>query len=602
MTGYIRKDTTNNIADGNIINASDFDNEFDGIQAAFNSATGHTHDGTAAEGAAITKIGPVQDVVASTTALYPKTTATVDLGTSSLKYKDLYLSGGVNTTTLTASSTVTLSGGTANGVAYLNGSKVVTSGSALVFDGTNLGVGTSSPQQKLSVSGGIQRNYVAGETSDVTGFIYKDVSGNSAAGMYFGNTFASNYGAYLTFKTTGTADSGGPTERMRLDSAGNLGLGVTPSAWGTAGRSIELKNVGNAIAGFGVGDLELLSNAYYATGYKYANSGTAAANYQLNAGTHAWFVSTDATKTAGNPITFTQAMTLDASGNLAIGTTSAQATLNVASANVATDSRGNAFIRTTDAYAADKGAQLMLGGGYTTNGYYGFGGIAGRKENSTNNNVAGYLAFLTTTGIGTTTERARIDSSGSLLVGTTSLTSAERLAVTQSSTSYIAYLTNSHASSPNGVVIRYSATNPAGTSNEFLYCTDSVGLRASFRSNGGLANYSANNVNLSDERTKTDIQDAGGYLTKICAIPVRTFKYKDQTDDLLNLGVIAQEVEAVAPELVDVSGFGETPEDGVPLKAIYQTDLQYALMKCIQEQQTIIQQLQADVAALKGQA
>jgi hypothetical protein len=103
------------------------------------------------------------------------------------------------------------------------------------------------------------------------------------------------------------------------------------------------------------------------------------------------------------------------------------------------------------------------------------------------------------------------------------------------------------------------------------------------RSNGGLANYSANNVNLSDERTKTDIQNAGSYLAKICAIPVRTFKYKDQTDDLLNLGVIAQEVETVAPELVDASGFGETPEDGVPLKAIYQTDLQFALMKCIQE-------------------
>jgi len=69
---------------------------------------------------------------------------------------------------------------------------------------------------------------------------------------------------------------------------------------------------------------------------------------------------------------------------------------------------------------------------------------------------------------------------------------------------------------------------------------------------------------------------------------------------LLNLGCIAQEVEAVAPELVDASGFGETPEDGVPLKAIYQTDLQYALMKCIQEQQALITQLQADVATLKG--
>jgi len=66
---------------------------------------------------------------------------------------------------------------------------------------------------------------------------------------------------------------------------------------------------------------------------------------------------------------------------------------------------------------------------------------------------------------------------------------------------------------------------------------------------------------------------------------------------LLNLGCIAQEVEAVAPELVDPSGFGETPDDGVPLKAIYQTDLQYALMKCIQEQQALIQSLKARLDA-----
>jgi hypothetical protein len=55
-------------------------------------------------------------------------------------------------TTLAASGAVTLSGGTANGVTYLNGSKVLTSGSALVFDGTKLGIGTSSPPYKLSVS------------------------------------------------------------------------------------------------------------------------------------------------------------------------------------------------------------------------------------------------------------------------------------------------------------------------------------------------------------------------------------------------------------------------------------------------------------------
>jgi len=65
MTGYTRTDSVNNIADGNIINASDLDGEFDAVQAAFNSSTGHVHDGTAANGAPITKIGPTQDVVAS---------------------------------------------------------------------------------------------------------------------------------------------------------------------------------------------------------------------------------------------------------------------------------------------------------------------------------------------------------------------------------------------------------------------------------------------------------------------------------------------------------------------------------------------------------
>jgi hypothetical protein len=55
--------------------------------------------------------------------------------------------------TLTLGGTLTNSAGTANGVAYLNGSKALTSGSALVFDGTNLGVGTSSPGSKLEVNG-----------------------------------------------------------------------------------------------------------------------------------------------------------------------------------------------------------------------------------------------------------------------------------------------------------------------------------------------------------------------------------------------------------------------------------------------------------------
>jgi hypothetical protein len=128
-------------------------------------------------------------------------------------------------------------------------------------------------------------------------------------------------------------------------------------------------------------------------------------------------------------------------------------------------------------------------------------------------------------------------------------------------------------------------------------------IRAYIKCDGGLANYSANNQNLSDERLKKDIALAGDYLAKICAIPVRTFRYKTQEDNEdLTLGVIAQEVQQVAPELVSDEGFGLGEEDRQDYLSIYQTDLKYALMKCIQEQQALITQLQADVAALKASA
>ena len=93
-TGYTRNDTSNNIADGNVVNASDLDGEFDAVESAF-ATSGHTHDGTAAEGGPVTVVGPAQDVVVSGTNVNPKTTNTLDLGTGSLLYKDAYLQGNI---------------------------------------------------------------------------------------------------------------------------------------------------------------------------------------------------------------------------------------------------------------------------------------------------------------------------------------------------------------------------------------------------------------------------------------------------------------------------------------------------------------------------
>jgi hypothetical protein len=112
--GYTRNDTINNIADGNIINAADFDGEYDAIEAAFNSSTGHSHDGTSGEGGPVTVLGPAQDFVASTTEIKPKTTNTLDIGTSLLQFKDLYLAGTANLVDVTTTGDVTLTGAANN--------------------------------------------------------------------------------------------------------------------------------------------------------------------------------------------------------------------------------------------------------------------------------------------------------------------------------------------------------------------------------------------------------------------------------------------------------------------------------------------------------
>ena len=211
--------------------------------------------------------------------------------------------------------------------------------------------------------------------------------------------------------------------------------------------------------------------------------------------------------------------------------------------------------------------------------------------------VGGALSFYDTAAAA---ERMRIDTSGNVLVGTTAqlTNSTSKLVATQSTSDYTARIGNSNAA-PYGLYLSYDSATPNAASNRFIYCADSTAQRMYVYSNGGIGNYSANNVNLSDEREKKNIELAGSYLDKICAIPVKTFLYNDQTDTDPNLGVIAQDVQAVAPELVSESNWG-TEEEPKERLSIYQTDLQYALMKCIQEQQIIINDLKARVETLEA--
>ena len=110
MAGYTRQDTANNIANGNVIDADDFDAEYNQIESAFNASSGHVHDGTSGNGAPIEKVGPSQDLVITATKVEPKTTNTLDLGSSAVQFKDGFFDGTVDTDTMIVSANGTVGG------------------------------------------------------------------------------------------------------------------------------------------------------------------------------------------------------------------------------------------------------------------------------------------------------------------------------------------------------------------------------------------------------------------------------------------------------------------------------------------------------------
>jgi hypothetical protein len=107
-------------------------------------------------------------------------------------------------------------------------------------------------------------------------------------------------------------------------STGIVGVGVTPSAWFSAYKALEIGNTA-AIFGSTPGfmELALTLNSFRSSStgnWVYRNNGVASRYFQDGAGAHSWDIASSGT--AGNAITFTREMTLDASGNLGVGTTS----------------------------------------------------------------------------------------------------------------------------------------------------------------------------------------------------------------------------------------------------------------------------------------
>lgn len=151
---------------------------------------------------------------------------------------------------------------------------------------------------------------------------------------------------------------------------------------------------------------------------------------------------------------------------------------------------------------------------------------------------------------------------------------------------------------PYGLRITHS-TDSNSVGNEFLACFGAATIRAAFRSNGGLANFSANDANLSDRNAKKDISLAAGTWECIKEWEIVNYRYKDQPDDAdLNLGVIAQQVAESCPEVITI--FEEAKDDQPEKLGVREQQMYWMAIKALQEAQVRIETLEAKVAALES--
>lgn len=260
--------------------------------------------------------------------------------------------------------------------------------------------------------------------------------------------------------TTGTADTGlwfpaadtvaastAGTERLRIDSSGNVGVGVTPLTW-SVGKSIEVGFAGSSLFGAAAGNLQIYSNVYYNGGSKFAGASSSyASSFQLvnsSGGSYFAFNTSNAAGTAGNAATMVEVMRIDSSGNVGIGTTytslfnsvGGSTRLAVCGSSATTDILGNtgasiSIINTDTTANNTAGLHFARADTDDTPNYAGASIVAQFPETQVASQYPkGLLAFLTSTAANNApSEKMRIDASGNVGIGTSSPDSGTKLHV-----------------------------------------------------------------------------------------------------------------------------------------------------------------------------
>jgi hypothetical protein len=354
------------------------------------------------------------------------------------------------------------------------------------------------------------------------------------------------------------------------DASGNVGIGTASPAFSLDVRGDGQKaRFGNTTIGCTVGN--------YVGGTIWGFSNNAGSGGMFgDASNYIYFASAGAER-----------MRIDSSGNVGIGTASPITKLDVSQANVKSATAAWQ-LSVTDLTSQTTG----VGGGISFTGYKTgttalefFAGIDGYKENATAGNAAGALRFHTQVSLGTgLVERARIDSSGNLLVGQTS--------ASQTTVGFFA--------KPNGEVsgCQAASTNAGGTQWN-TYSTGAGAYRFYVGMGGTIFATSIVISAISDQRLKENVRDLDTGLDAIMALQPRRFDWKEgKGQDKKNAaGFIAQEFETVFPECVSTSMAGA---DGIEYKNINHETLIPTFVKAIQELKAIVDAQAVRIAALEA--
>jgi len=474
----------------------------------------------------------------------------------------------------------------------------------------NVGIGTTDPSLLLHVSQGTADAGVLQLTSNwssIAPLLTFERVGGAVAGQL-------RYNDGLTAMQLGTTTNHNihfmtnANNALSINNSQQIGIGTTTIA---AGNSLQVGvnganiAIGGALSANGTGRLKF-TTSNSVTNWQISNNDFIGGAFEITPST-----------TAGGATFSTPAVVIDSSGRLLVGATSAQgSTIEAKTATVTSGSSAydqKAFIASIP-YSTTNVTSTMLasydGAIHATNIGYAYDGSRY------------YLAFGTSASAasGTTpTERMRITGTGLTKFSTTGdYTDIDTLAHGFRS-EYVGewLIDNVHAaaSAPYGMVIYYSNAAPNGTSNEFLYCYDNSTLRTSIRSNGGIANYQSNDANLCDEREKKNIETLDSTWGCLKNWDLKKFHYNEDADtDDKRYGVIAQQIAPHCPEVItdwvkqkaedavlDDDGNVVTPaKEEILRMGVKEQQMMWMAIKALQEAQTRIETLEAEVAALKG--